>query len=167
MSYTPDGGNEQTKLLTLTGGETKMWTLFRPSLDADVRYRFRTTLFGKSGTTEQGEWADATERQLIVGDIFPDKLEVEVQVLGDLAASNIQIGRLKLSYPNAPEGVDATEEVVLRGTPDPIRWSVPSKVSPAGEYQWEVMWVFNDRNVKVEKGTSSDEILFLFVPTAP
>ena len=29
------------------------------------------------------------------------------------------------------------------------------------------MCVFNDRRVKVEKGTSDQEILFLFIPTEP
>ncbi|MCB9716469.1 MAG: hypothetical protein H6712_21590 [Myxococcales bacterium] len=167
LSYAPESGPEQTKLLTLTGGEVKSWSLFRPSLDAPVRYRYRVTLFGTRGTTDQGEWMETTERQLIVGDIFPDTLEVEVQPIGDLASSNIQIARLKLHYPSAPEGVDATEERVLRGALEPIRWTVPSKVSPVTEYQWELMCVFNDRRVKVEKGTSDQEILFLFIPTEP
>jgi len=166
LSYTPEGGVEQRKLMTLTGGETKTWTFFRPAITDDARYRYRATLFGKNGTTDQGEWIETTERQVIVGDRFPGMLDVEVQIIGDLAESNIQIARLKLEYPGAPEGIDNRDERALRGVPEPFKWTVPSKTREAGEYQWEVMWVFNDRTMKTEKGTSSDELLFLFVPTA-
>ncbi len=93
-------------------------------------------------------------------------LDGEVQVIGDLAASNIQIARLKLEYPGAPEGIDNREERALRGTPEPFSWSVPSKTRDVGEYTWEEMWVYEDRTTKVEQGTSSDELLFLFVPSA-
>lgn len=164
LAYAPPGGAEQRKLVTLTGGETTSWSFFRPSLAAEPRYRYRATLFGKDGTTDQGEWLETTERQLIVGDRFPGMLDVEVQVVGDLVASRIQIARVKLVYPGAPDGVDNREERALRGTPEPFRWTVPSKTREPTSYEWEVMWVFDNRSVKVEKGTADDELLFLFVP---
>lgn len=164
LGYTPPGGAEQRKLVSLTGGETTSWSFFRPSLEAEPRYRYRATLFGKDGTTDQGDWVETTERQLIVGDRFPGMLDVEVQVVGDLGASRIQIARVKLVYPGAPEGVDNREERALRGTVEPFRWTVPSKTREPTSYEWEVMWVFENRSVKVEKGTADDELLFLFVP---
>lgn len=164
LSYTPEGGAEQGKLLTLTGGETQSWTLHRESLDAVARYKYKVTQFGNDGTTHEQEWVETTARQLIVGDVFPGRLDVEVQIIGDLAASGIAIGRLKLEYPGAPEGIDNREEKALRGIVEPFTWSVPSKTREPGEYNWEVMWVKSDRSTTIEKGTSRDELLFLFVP---
>lgn len=166
LSYQPDEGLEQTRMLTLTGGQSASWSFMRPDPAAVPGYRYRATTFATSGTTQQSDWVETTSRQLVLGDVFPALLEVSVEVVGDLAASGVQLARLVLEYADAPPGVDRRLEQALRPgqPPTPIRWVVASAVAPPTPYRWQVMWVRGPSDIVTEEGTSEQELLLLFVP---
>lgn len=166
LSYQEDGQPEQAKLLTLTAGQSENWSFFRSSATASARYRYRPTLFANDGTTVIGDWRETTERQLILGDVFPAMLEVSVEILGDFAAEGVALARLTLEYDHAPDGFQdaAREQEAFRATPTgPYAWKVPSAAAELQPYRWSVDWIYTDRSTKREEGESSDELLILFV----
>ncbi|MET1007862.1 MAG: hypothetical protein ABWX96_20090, partial [Propionibacteriaceae bacterium] len=128
LSYPGTPGHpEQTRLVELAGdAQSAAWTFFRPTDDGSARYRYRVTLFGNDGTVDVGEWAETPERQLIVGDVFEDIIEVEARFLvSDFAAAGFQGAKLTLEYPEAAPGTDGVEEEFFAGTPQPFTWRVP------------------------------------------
>jgi hypothetical protein len=169
LSYQPAGGTEQTGVLELVGqGANGTWSFVRPSADAPAAYRYRTTVFGMDGTTSSGPWTETLERQLVVGDRFGAILSVEVRFVGgmagDLAASGYQGALLSLEYPDAPPGVDGTEEEFFTGVPGPFTWRVPMLDPAKSTYRYSVRYVGNDGTEVVKEGDSHDEVLLLFIP---
>ncbi|MEM7158219.1 MAG: hypothetical protein AAF799_35585 [Myxococcota bacterium] len=168
MSYSPPGGGpDQVKLLSLGGDKPTSadWSFFRPSLNDDPRYRYRVTLFG-ANTVEEGQWQESTDRQLVVGDVFPGMLEVQVEMIGDLAAAGFAIAKLTLEYKGAAEGADNREEKTLRGTMQPFTWKVPSATREPGPFRYRVEYFRQDRTKVVDEAEVTAESLLLWVPSA-
>jgi hypothetical protein len=116
LAYQAPGRPEQARLVTVTGGESANWTFFRPDADSEARYRYRVVLFAKDGTTDRQAWVETTERQIVVGDVFPGLLEVGVEVVGRPPPRPASAwGRLVLEYGGAPAGIDARHELAIRG----------------------------------------------------
>lgn len=168
LAYQPGGGRpEQVRLVELTGdGAAASWTYIRPDDAAGMRYRVRTTEFGKDGTTRTGEWTETAERQLIVGDRFEGLLEVEVRVLvADFAALGFMGVKLKLEYPDAPPNVSGTLEKFFTGTPEVVTWRVPIGRGASRQYRYSVQWVRTSAPA-VSEGpvTTSDQLLLILPP---
>ena len=168
LAYTPtDGGPAQISLLTLGGDQptTATWSFFRPRVTDPTAYRYRVTLFGRD-TTDVGGWLDASDRQLLVGDIFPGMLEVQVEVIGDVTEAGFSLARLVLDYPGAAAGADGREERTLRGAVEPFTWKVPSATREPGPFTYRIEFFRPDRTSVVEEAEVAAESLLLWVPNA-
>jgi len=158
---------EQTKLVELAGdGASGAWTFFRPDDQAEPKYRYRVTLFGKDGTTNTSAWTDTTERQLIVGDRFEGMLEIEVRFLvPDFTSMGFMGAKIHLEYPDAPPQAKATVEKFLSGAPQPFTWRVPRRAGGSSQYRFSVQWIHVDASVvNVPLATTDQELLLVFPP---
>lgn len=163
------GQPEQARLLELAGDAASgAWAFVKPTDRAESKYRYRVTLFGKDGTTAVGEWLETIERQLIVGDRFEGMMVIEVRLLGgaggDLTASGYQGALVTLEYPDAPPGVDGSEQKFLSGVPAPFSWRVPVAAGKPRRYKYNVRFVKDDGTEIVRSGESKDEVLLVFIP---
>lgn len=168
LSYPGSAGQpEQTRLVELAGdAQSAAWTFFRPADNASAKYRYRVTLFGKDGTVDTGEWTETPERQLIVGDVFEDIIEVEVRFLvPEFTAAGFQGAKLTLEYPDAPAGSDGVAEEFFSGVPQPFTWRVPRPAGAGTAYRYTVLWVrSNATQQTVGPVTTSEELLMIFPP---
>jgi hypothetical protein len=166
LAYAPGGGQpeQRSRVFTLTGeNPSASWTFFLPSLEAEPRYRYAVTLIGKDGTVRKQDWTPAVERQLIVGDVFPGMLDVEVELVDDPTAAGFRLALFTLTYPDVPEGMDGTEQVRFR-TAQVARVRMPSTKLPVGTYSWKMEYLGAGGKKVVEEGSGSEETLVLFAP---
>jgi hypothetical protein len=158
---------DQHATLELTGeGASGIWTLFRPTLGDDSRYRYKVTVFANDGTTRRVPEVETAERQLIVGDVVEGIHQVEVRILSpDLAQAGFLLGKLRLEYPDAPEWADAATERVFEGVPEPFTWRVPKGPGAGRDYTYRMEWFRSDGSrVVVGPETVQDEVLILIPP---
>ena len=168
LSYTPDGGAEQSKTIELAGaGTTGTWTFLRPSDTATPLYRYRVTRFGKDGTTTVDDWQQTKERALIVGDRFDRIFDIEVHILvPDLSAAGFQGVTLTLDYPEALPGLDPHVEKFFTGAPGTFVWRVPQARTASRRYKYSVEWIGKDGTLRTVGPVTTDfEVLRILPPS--
>ncbi|MGH8531186.1 MAG: hypothetical protein ACREV1_00300 [Gammaproteobacteria bacterium] len=167
LAYQGPSGPPQESLIELVGeGAAASWSFFRASLDETAKYRYRVTLFGKEGTTQQGQFAEVAERQLIVGDRIEGMLQVEVRILAEnLKNAGFLLAKLRMEYPDAPEWADRDVEKTFEGAPQPFTWRVPKRLGGGNAYTYTVQWFRTDGS-RVTSGpeTVPDEVLIIIPP---
>jgi len=167
LKYDPPGdGSEQHKLFEMTGGESRVWTIFRDTPDTEPVYDYRVTEFRSDGSHHQIDWREGSSRLLVVGDVFSELLTVQVNVLvPDFAAAGLLGVKLKLKYPDAPEGFDDDIEAFFQAPPaEPFEWRVPKKPGGGDEYEMTVTWLNLDGTSKVVGPRVSTEETLLLHP---
>ena len=166
MKYQPEGALEQrSRVFSLTAdAPSASWTFFRASLAATSQYACKITKIGKNGTVQQQDWTDSLERQLIVGDIFPGKWEIEAELIDDPRDFGFRMARLTIEYPDAPEGIDSSEHVMFREGPGVALVTIPSATAELGPYTWKLEFFGAGGQRETLSGESQDESLLLFAP---
>jgi hypothetical protein len=159
----------QTRSVTLAGdGATATWSYFlaAPTREASERaYKYRVTLFGTDGSTNELPWQSTNEYRLLVGDRFEGLLDVEVDVIADFAALGLAGMKLRLEYPDAAPGVNPVSDQFFRSPPASFHWRVPRKAGGGDQYRYTVDWIrANGTKTTVGPVTANDQTLLLFAP---
>ncbi len=160
----PASGSPQTHVMTLTGeAANQTWTIVPGDGVTAPSYRYRVTLFGQDGTTNVEDWQTSTARTLVVGDVFESILDVQVRLaVPDFAAAGLRFVKLRLEYPDAPDGIDADKEMVFDAPTEPVRWRMPRKAGADDQYQYTTTWMWADgRREEFGPHSVDDEVLIL------
>ena len=148
----------------LTGAETQAyWRVNRLDADEEPVFSYRATSFFNDGTVEEGEWKEAPQRMLLLGDRFAGLLEVDAFMLvEDFAAAGLVAARLTLEVPGAAPGFEAPVQHIWTGPRrDAVKLRVPVKTRDATEYRYTVAWVRRDGTTTAGPTTTRDEALLL------
>ncbi|MEM7157602.1 MAG: hypothetical protein AAF799_32480 [Myxococcota bacterium] len=158
-----------SKVFELTpGSPSGSWAVPNPASGDPVQFTYSINYFFRDGTVGKREGTTG-DSQLNVGDVFTNgMLEVTVHVATDFEADGLRGVRVKLDYPNAPDGIDGSLDKVYMSTPtEPLNWRVPRGGPGQDEYEWTVQWIFRaGRPVTVGPTTTTDKTL-LFFPELP
>lgn len=153
LEHRPGGGRPaQHRVLTFSSnGETQTWTVFRESPGVDPVYRYRTTVFADDGSQAQSEWRTASDRFLVVGEVFEELLSVAVRLLvPDFTAAGLLGVKLRLHYPDAAEHADDDREHFFAAPSlEPFQWTVPKRPGGGDQYEYTVTWINTDGSQRV------------------
>jgi len=161
LRYT-DAATKNTLQKTILISQTAAaddWS-FRTPPDESLSYDYQLTYYGAGAQPIQLDWVNSKDPAVLVGDPFPDALNITVVPAGDF--TKIQRMMIELTYDDAPNNIHEQQTISFTSLNDMKVWSPHIQNRMKRDYSYSAIVQFKDGTVKqFPPVPTSDTLLFV------